>query len=140
MAEITQVKLPSKFMISPERLVVAQKRVPVDDYDCIPLMIYDRKRGFTIAEPVLTSLGGGAVAMSLGKPFGFVQSSDFVRGAVVDSQRTEQLILAPNPEEDGKWLATLETPKPLTQEDIGLFARGIKFYAQEATAKLFVNL
>lgn len=133
MSERAEVQLSASFHFEPERLVVARQRLPLDHRDYVPLMIFNRS--FSMVEPTLTSLGGGAVAMSIGRPFGFMQGIDNNR-IMQETQRTDGIILAPDPDEQGKWLATFDTPDPLSGLDLGLFSYGVSFYAAHAEAKL----
>jgi hypothetical protein len=132
MSERSTLRLPGPFTIKPKELVVARKRVPVDARDYIPLMISGHP--FKLEEPQLRSLGQGAVEMSLGRPFGF--AVPIANRRVLETQRTDGLILAPVEGPDDDWLATLETADPLTLDDISYFTYGIKFYAGFAKDRL----
>jgi hypothetical protein len=50
-----------------------------------------------MVEPALTSLGNGAVAISIGRPFGFMQGP-----IIQETQKTDGIILAPDPTEQSK--------------------------------------
>lgn len=134
MTRRTETALTGNFHFDPEALIIAGQKVPVDSGGYIPLMIFDRK--FSIIQPALFSLGEGAVRMSLQKPFGFMRPKEWGSGSLVKSQKTRDVILAPVPRKAGKWLATLETDKPLTPTDLDLFNHGLNFYAAHASKHL----
>jgi hypothetical protein len=85
-----EAQLLDSFSIEPERLIVARQRLPLDNADYVPFTV--RNYPFTMVEPTLTDLGNGAVAMSIGRPFGFMQGP-----IIQETQKTDGIILAPDP-------------------------------------------
>ncbi len=75
MAERTQFTIPEKLSIIPSDLLRANIQVPMVE-DCIPIRM--PRYGFTgRAVPIITALGEGAIAVSLGRPFGVVEYVNF---------------------------------------------------------------
>ncbi len=93
MSERADVKLSASFHFEPERLIVARQKLPLDHRDFVPLMIFNRS--FSMLELTLTNLGGGAVVMSIGRPFGFMQGKDNNR-IMQETQKTDGIVLAPD--------------------------------------------
>jgi hypothetical protein len=136
----TEIPLWGAFNVAPTDLIHAQQRVPME-LGRIPLFVFDRK--FTVVEPILEpverKLGGAvleAVRFSLPgeKSFGFMMEDDGFR--MLESQKTDGLVLSPDPEVPGAWVATLNTPDTLTFTDERLFNNGIEFYVQHASQRL----
>jgi hypothetical protein len=131
----TGVTFSGSFTITPGQLVEAQKSVPIDRHGYIPRGVRELDDSFTHVVPVLTRLGGGAISMSFDMPFGFRRPVDSGRLEPA-SQQTDGIILSPDSADTSAWQAILDTPKPLTKEDIGLFNNGMRFYAGFAARKL----
>jgi len=125
----SELQLPFSLRIEPEGLIAARQRVPVDQDSFIPLLI----DGPIVAmvEPSLTRMGEGAIALSLGKPFGFRQG--VIHSTVVlETQKTDGIILTRDPKEQDRWRAAVETAKPLSSVDAVVFKFGISFYLGHA--------
>lgn len=117
--------------IAPVDLLQIGQGVPVDEEYDIPIRVFGRE--FSIVEPTLGALGGGAVALSLERSFGFMRIEE--DGKVLRSQKTDGITLdlvANTPE---KWQAILKTQKPLSEQDRALFITGIRYYAVYAATK-----
>lgn len=127
----SELLIDCPFNISPHGLMQAQQRVPVDAGHNIPVLLNDRP--LTIIEPTLTFLGGRAVSLSLGAPFGFLQC----KGAgVAETQQTEDIILTADPAIAGCWEAVVSTPDTLTATDEDIMRKGINMYLYRAAFKL----
>lgn len=134
MSERAEVKLASVFHIKPEDLTITRKRVPLDRRGYIPLHVFNRP--FAMAEPSFVKLGEGAVAMSLGQPFGFMQTVGSGGLLFIETQQTDGVVLAPAADQENRWCVTFDTPEPITPLDVELFTHGISFYAAHAEARL----
>lgn len=120
----TEIAIPSRFYFRPERLLEASHRMPVDDRDFVPLLIYDHP--FSLVTPTLKKVGEGAISLSLDRPFGFMTRS--AENTILESQKTDGIILTSDPNDQEKWRATLTTPEALTPTDFYLFPGGIIVY------------
>ena len=132
-SESNNVKLLSSFRIEPEKLIVAGRSLPLDNRNYVPIMIFDRP--FTKVKPTFTVLGDGAINMAVGQPFGFMQTVG-ESPLVIETQKTDGIILTPSRSESNAWLASFKTEEPLTEFDLSLFTSGLRYYATYAEARL----
>lgn len=128
----SQLTVETTFLLTPERLAAARKRVPVVAHEYIPLTMFDVS--FDMEEPKFEQVGRGAVRMALQRPFGFMEDSQ-TPGKPNQTQLTDGLIIAPA---SGalSWIITLNTSKHLSAIDEHLFRYGVSFYANHVHRKI----
>lgn len=125
----SETQLLGSFSIEPEHLIIARQRLPLDNGDYVPFTL--RNYPFTMVDPTLTSLRNGAVAISIGRPFGFIQGP-----LIQETQKTDGIVLALDPASQDRWLATFDTPDPLSDLDLSIFSYGISQYVTYAKRTL----
>jgi hypothetical protein len=129
----TEIQLSHSFQIVPERLIEAHKRIPLDADDNIPIMVFNRT--LMHVEPTLSKLGNGALSMTLDRLFGFTRG---VGGdcRLVASQQTNEIIILPDEDELGKWVARFTIANQPSSLDVMLFDEGLCLYAAYAEIAL----
>ncbi len=132
MSQYTELTLAHSFEYPPKALLIAGKRLPLDEEGFVPVLIRDRT--FELVKPRLLDAGNSAVCLSLGIPFGFRTNGK--QGAMLQSQLTQEMVLEPSSEDPNKWVASLLTDEPLSRIDAILFSHGIGFYATHAETVL----
>lgn len=132
MSQYTELTLAHTFDFPPKALLIAGKRLPLDDDGFVPVLMRDQS--FELVKPTLLDAGNGAVCLSLGLPFGFRTNGK--QGVELRSQLTQEMVLEPSCDDPNRWVASLFTDGPLSRVDAILFSHGIGFYATHAETVL----
>ncbi len=137
MAIETRALLPGAyFTLSPQELLDAvhkgaAARVPIEDW-YIPLHNFNRRFPHRVY-PELTVCEGG-VRLALPEPFG-VRRESALGHLVLETPKTDGIILEQHPDFAARWYATYTTPSALTPNHEQAFADILDIYASTVAAR-----